>query len=457
MLSDSAIEISEISKIYRIGLKEKRHDSLGAALISFFKSPLKNYSYYKSLYKFKNTEVNINGDDSEKNHIDTVWALKNVSFKVERGTVLGVIGGNGAGKSTLLKILSRITDPTRGRAKIRGRVSSLLEVGTGFHQELTGRDNVYLNGCILGMKKSEIDRKFDEIVNFSGIEKFIDTPVKRYSSGMSVRLAFSVAAHLEPEVLLIDEVLAVGDVAFQRKCIGKMNSVAREGRTILFVSHNMGAVTNLCNKTLWLDKGQVKSIGESSVIVTSYLSEKAEVQATWDNPKVPSTDQEVSVRSVYLLSNGGEPMAVLNFGESFSFVIIYEVIRPVRDLSVCIQITNSQGILIYETIDTDLSEHRNKVREPGKYSAKCFLDDSLLKPDNYYVSVVPFIERIKIIERHDNVLSFTVSETNYNLHPGRLGVVAPVFKWDIERLKLPDSGFLKRDNEGFDKMGLCLL
>jgi lipopolysaccharide transport system ATP-binding protein len=435
MSGDVAIEINELSKLYRLGLKEKRHDSLGSGIISYIKSPLKNYRYYKSLYKFDKTETDINNHGAENNYSNTIWALKNVSFKVERGTVMGVIGGNGAGKSTLLKILSRITDPTFGRAKIRGRVSSLLEVGTGFHKELTGRDNVYLNGCILGMRKKEIDLKFDEIVEFSGIEKFIDTPVKRYSSGMSVRLAFSVAAHLEPEVLLIDEVLAVGDAAFQRQCIGKMNSVASEGRTILFVSHNMGAITNLCDQTLWLDKGQVKSVDESSKIVASYLSEKAEVQATWENPKDPSSDQEVSIRSVYLLSNSGEPSSVLNFRESCSFVFIYEVIRPIKDLSVSIQITNSQGILIYETIDTDMQEYRNKVRESGKYSARCYLDDSLLKPDNYYVSVVLFIERIKIIERQNNILSFAVSEAGYDLNPGRKGVVAPVFKWEIDQLE----------------------
>jgi lipopolysaccharide transport system ATP-binding protein len=435
MFNDSAIEINGLSKIYRIGLKEKRHTSLSSAVISFLKSPLKNYRYYKSLYKFNNIEVTINDDDSGNDHPDIVWALKNVSFEVKQGTVLGVIGGNGAGKSTLLKILARITDPTSGRAKIRGRISSLLEVGTGFHKELTGRDNVYLNGCILGMKKGEIDRKFDEIVDFSGIEKFIDTPVKRYSSGMSVRLAFSVAAHLEPEILLIDEVLAVGDVAFQRKCIGKMNAVAALGRTILFVSHNMGAVTNLCNQSLWLDNGRVKSLGNSSEIVASYLSEKAEGQATWDNPKEPAAQRELSIRSVCILSDAGIPAAVVNFRESCSFVINYEVISPVKNLSLCIQITNSQGILIYETMDTDLLEHRNKERIPGKYYAKCYLDDSLLKPDNYFVSVAAFIDRVKIIERQDSILSFTVSDAGYNLNPGRLGVVVPIFKWDVEQVE----------------------
>jgi len=437
MLKDHAIEIKELSKLYRIGLKEKRHDSLGAAVISFLKSPVKNYQYYRSLYKFDNIEKNGVKNGTKNDHPDIIWALKDVSFKVKRGDVLGIIGGNGAGKSTLLKILSRITDPTSGRAKIRGRVSSLLEVGTGFHKELTGRDNVYLNGCILGMRKAEIDRKFDEIVEFSGIEKFIDTPVKRYSSGMSVRLAFSVAAHLEPEVLLIDEVLAVGDAAFQRKCIGKMNAVADQGRTILFVSHNMGAVTNLCNQSVWLDNGHVKCVGYTSEIVASYLVEKAECQAAWDNPKEPSADSEVSIRSVYLLSGENEPSAVFNFRESCSLVIIYDVVRSVKNLSVCFQISNSQGILVYETIDTDFPEYRNNEREPGKYSAKCYLDDTLLMPGNYYITVVAYIDRIKVMDRHDNILSFTVSNVGYDLNPGRLGVVVPVFKWEVNRVEGP--------------------
>ena len=205
--------------------------------------------------------------------MDLIWALKNISFELEQGEVLGVIGKNGAGKSTLLKILSRITDPTSGYAEIRGRVSSLLEVGTGFHQELSGRDNVYLNGTILGMKKKEIDNKFDEIVAFSEVEKFLDTPVKRYSSGMRVRLAFSVAAHLEPEILIIDEVLAVGDSAFQKKCLNKMEGVAKEGRTVLFVSHNMGMVSELCSKCLLLSNGEVEEIGDTKDIVSKYVSE----------------------------------------------------------------------------------------------------------------------------------------------------------------------------------------
>jgi len=241
-MSNFSIEIDDLSKRYRIGVKEETHDTFFGAFTSWITSPLSNYNKVKKLSSF-----------NDSNDLrDIIWALKDVSFKVKHGEVLGIIGGNGAGKSTLLKILSGITEPTKGQAIMRGRVGSLLEVGTGFHPELSGRENLYLSGTILGMKKNEIDRKFDEIVDFSGIEKFIDTPVKRYSSGMGVRLAFSVAAHLDPEILLIDEVLAVGDIEFQKKCLGKMDDVSKDGRTVLFVSHNMIAVNSLCSKGILL-------------------------------------------------------------------------------------------------------------------------------------------------------------------------------------------------------------
>jgi lipopolysaccharide transport system ATP-binding protein len=242
--NDIAITVSGIGKRYRIGLKDDIQETFGGIILDFIKSPLKNFRKYRSLYVF-------NDHDTK----GVIWSLKDVSFELKRGEVLGVIGRNGAGKSTLLKILSRVTDPTKGYAEIHGRVSSLLEVGTGFHPELTGRENVYLNAIILGMSKKEVDKKFDEIVEFSEIGKFIDTPVKRYSSGMKVRLAFSVSAHLEPEILIVDEVLAVGDTAFQRKCIGKMENVSRSGKTVLFVSHNMAAIQALCTRGILLEKG----------------------------------------------------------------------------------------------------------------------------------------------------------------------------------------------------------
>ena len=255
------ISVENLSKAYRLGVKEEAPDTLVGAMTGVLKAPFKNWKRLSSL----DTQA---GGDSE----DILWALKDVSFDVHEGEVVGIIGRNGAGKSTLLKILSRITDPTSGCVKLRGRVSSLLEVGTGFHPELTGRDNVYMNGTILGMAKQEIDKKFDEIVDFSGVEKFLDTPVKRYSSGMLVRLAFAVAAHLEPEILIVDEVLAVGDAEFQNKCLGKMQDVSRSGRTVLFVSHNMAAFKELCSRGVLLADGQVDSDGISDEIADQYLS-----------------------------------------------------------------------------------------------------------------------------------------------------------------------------------------
>lgn len=251
-MNDIAIQIQNISKQYQIGLLQEKHDTLRDAIVASIS--------------------NIVPRKGQSNHKKKIWALKDISFDVQVGEVIGVIGKNGAGKSTLLKILSRITEPTSGRAIINGRVGSLLEVATGFHPELTGRENIYLNGAILGMSRQEINRKFDAIVDFAEIEKFLDTPVKRYSSGMYVRLAFAVAAHLEPEILLIDEVLAVGDAEFQKKCLGKMSDVAREGRTILFVSHDMSAIQRLCHRTALLETGKLKAIGETDQIVNTYFS-----------------------------------------------------------------------------------------------------------------------------------------------------------------------------------------
>jgi lipopolysaccharide transport system ATP-binding protein len=253
-MSSIAVKVENLSKRYLLGAVQERHDTFREQLVAGARSLFHR-----------------NGRRAAAPEDNSFWALNDVSFEVREGEVVGIIGRNGAGKSTLLKILSRITEPTAGRAIIRGRVGSLLEVGTGFHQELTGRENIYLNGAILGMKKSEIDRKFDEIVDFSGVEKFIDTPVKRYSSGMYVRLAFAVAAYLEPDVLIIDEVLAVGDAGFQSKCLGRMGQVAREGRTVLFVSHNMAAVENLCSKVLLLQNGKTEFLGRTREAIDYYL------------------------------------------------------------------------------------------------------------------------------------------------------------------------------------------
>ncbi|MFC1942665.1 ABC transporter ATP-binding protein [Chloroflexota bacterium] len=258
-MPNTMIKVDNISKRYRVGATEKSYKTLRETIMDGVSAPVRNLGRLRSLTKFK--------DGDEEN---IFWALKDISFDVSDGEVLGIIGNNGAGKTTLLKILSRITDPTGGSAEIHGKISSLLEVGTGFHPELTGRENVFLNGAVLGMRKREIENKFDDIVSFSEIDKYLDTPLKRYSTGMRVRLAFAVAANLDPEIMLIDEVLAVGDIAFQKKCLGKMEDVANSGRTILFVSHNMGAIRSLCHNTLWLNKGQIVKKGPTDEVVKEY-------------------------------------------------------------------------------------------------------------------------------------------------------------------------------------------
>ena len=262
-MTDIAIQVEGLSKYYRIG-KRGGHLTLKDSLAKFCRRAF-------NLFKFQN-----NRKDDFRDTNNAIWALSDVSFEVKKGEIIGIIGRNGAGKTTLLKILSRITEPTEGYAEINGRVGSLLEVGTGFHPELTGRENIYLNGAILGMKRAEIDHKFDNIVAFAEIEKFLDTPVKRYSSGMYVRLAFAVAAHLEPEVLMVDEVLAVGDTAFQKKCVGKMGDVAKEGRTVLFVSHNMAAIANLCKRCILLENGKIVMNDQPETVINHYLSTVSE-------------------------------------------------------------------------------------------------------------------------------------------------------------------------------------
>lgn len=268
-MSDIAIKVENLSKLYRIGTQEKKHDTFIGSLASWVTAPMNNYRRLRKLTHFDQFSHSPQSPISEEN--DIIWAVKDVSLDVRQGEVLGIIGRNGAGKSTLLKILSRIAEPTSGRVTILGRVASLLEVGTGFHPELTGRENIFLNGTILGMTKKEVDGKFDEIVAFAEVEKFIDTPVKHYSSGMYVRLAFAVAAHLDPEILLVDEVLAVGDAAFQEKCLGKMKDIASKTRTILFVSHNMAAVQTLCKSGLVLDGGRLQYFGSQTDAINHYL------------------------------------------------------------------------------------------------------------------------------------------------------------------------------------------
>jgi lipopolysaccharide transport system ATP-binding protein len=328
--NDIAIKAENINKIYRIGIKEKTHDSFGATLFSFIRSPLKNYKKYRSYYKFD--DIDLNSLDPDINNGDTVWALRDVSFELKKGEVLGLIGGNGAGKSTLLKILARITDPTHGQAEIHGRISSLLEVGTGFHQELTGRENVFLNSTILGMKKAEVERKFDEIVDFSGVEKFIDTPVKRYSSGMKVRLAFAVAAFMEPEILLVDEVLAVGDTAFQAKCLGKMSEVSQQGRTIILVSHNMAAIQHLCDRAILLESGKVKLDTDPSSAITEYFESISTYAKVKNLAEVPRKSGYTPViQKVEFIDQKGDSISTVQTGEALTAHMHYKHSDVLKD------------------------------------------------------------------------------------------------------------------------------
>ncbi len=422
-MNDIAIRVAEIGKRYRIGKAEK-YKTLRDTLASAFTAP------------FRKVGSLLQGEVTDDTGLDEhIWALKDIAFEVRRGEVIGVIGGNGAGKSTLLKILSRITEPTTGFAEIHGRVGSLLEVGTGFHQELTGRENTYLNGAILGMNKKEIDRKFDEIVAFSEVEKFIDTPVKHYSSGMYLRLAFAVAAHLEPEILIVDEVLAVGDAGFQQKCLGKMGSVAKEGRTVLFVSHNMGAITQLCGTAVQLEKGRLKRIGPAAEVVNSYLSAVvgAELKSSWSDESSKSNGSDVRFRSARLLSTDEQPLSITTFNESLRVEIAYEVKVPIRNLSVTCLLYDSMNNLVFESMDTDMPEWNGQVREPDIYRATTQIPPFLLRPGRYHLSFAAFVEGVRVIEHLQRVLTFDVSGVGYTLQPKRDGIVSPVLDWKVCR------------------------
>lgn len=338
-MSKPIIRVNNLSKRYRIGAVEKGYKTFREAIVEGISAPVKNFIRLRRLTEFKN------GIES-----DVIWALKDVSFEVTEGEVLGIIGRNGTGKTTLLKILSRITEPTSGSVEMYGRVSSLLEVGTGFHPELTGRENIFLNGAILGMRKKEIERKFDAIVAFSEIEKFIDTPVKRYSSGMYVRLAFAVAAHLEPDILLVDEVLAVGDAAFQKKCLGKMEDIAHGGRTVLFVSHNMGAIRSLCESAIWLDNGHIVKSGPAATVVRDY--EEQQLKHLEESASIVERNPaEVEKKSFYIhriemLNEKGEHTDIFKYGEKLSLIISFAGELKGKRFSPEFRIYNELGALV---------------------------------------------------------------------------------------------------------------
>ena len=423
-----AVRAESLGKQYRIGRSQAGYRTLRDSLVEAGAGSIRRLS---SLVHRRSSAVD--GASS-----DTIWALRDLSFEIRAGQVVGIIGRNGAGKSTLLKLLSRITEPTEGEAEIRGRVGSLLEVGTGFHPELTGRENIYLNGAILGMKRLEINRKFDEIVSFSEVEKFIDTPVKHYSSGMYLRLAFAVAAHLEPEILLVDEVLAVGDAEFQRKCLGKMSDVAQTGRTVLFVSHNMSAILRLTEETLVLELGRLALRAPSAAAVDYYMTSgmAQEGERIWEGD--PRVSAAAPFRPVALRVRDAQERVSAQVASAASCAVEFEYAldADVTGLRVGLYLMTSQGEPLFASFDTDnrRSFEQHTVRRAGRYISRCRLPADLLNEGRFVLGVNASSFRIRSYFTEEHALTFTVDGTGA---PGsqwpetRVGPLRPALEWAI--------------------------
>jgi lipopolysaccharide transport system ATP-binding protein len=448
MSSDKAIVVENLSKLYRLGVEKQSEDNLATAMASFFRNPLANYRKYRSLYDFRDVDVaSLEGGSESGSRDDILWAVRDISFEVPKGQILGIVGHNGAGKSTLLKILSRITAPTSGRARIYGRVGSLLEVGTGFHQELTGRENIYLNGTILGLRKREVDRMFDEIIDFAGVERFLDTPVKRYSSGMKVRLGFAVAAHLNPEVLIVDEVLAVGDAEFKRKCLGKMESIGEEGRTILFVSHNMPQITRLCNRVIMLANGGIAKDGGPHEVVEAYLSAGKHRVASREWPVLEDAPggEIARLRAVSIRNEKGEISDTLDIRRPVTVQIEFDCLKSGYVMMPAMSLCNEESQILFCSNDMQ-PEWIGKVREPGRYVARVTIPGNLLTEGTMVINTAIWQwEPTRRIEYHmPDAVAFQVVDTlegdsARGFYPGDLpGTVRPKLDWSTERVGEPD-------------------
>ena len=421
-MSDIAIHVEDIGKMYRIGGQVVKYRTLRETISENLSSTFRHIT---------------TGTKAK----EVIWALRHVDFEVHKGHVLGIVGRNGAGKSTLLKILARVTQPTEGFAEIHGRVGSLLEVGTGFHPELTGRENIFLNGAILGMKKNEIIKKFDEIISFAEVEKFIDTPVKRYSSGMYLRLAFAVAAHLEPEILVVDEVLAVGDAEFQRKCLGKMSDVAKEGRTVLFVSHNMSAILRLTEEAIVVEKGKIVYRGASYEAVDYYLAHDYDKggEHIWRPDEVKSSASEFKPIAVRIRNNRGQASETLRSIEPATIEVEYQLKKAVQGLRVGIYLVTTRGEFILTSFDTDEPHRYEKhtIRKAGHYTSSCVIPKDFLNEGRFVVGVNASSYKIKRYFQDEQALVFNVNATNA---PGmqwpenRLGPIRPRLEWRIEEV-----------------------
>lgn len=410
----TVIRAENLSKLYYLG--GARADSVRDAVMNFVKKPTVAAK--------------------EKSEL---WALRDVSFGLEEGETLGIVGNNGAGKSTLLKILSRITKPTGGTIEMRGRVGSLLEVGTGFHNELTGRENIFLNGAILGMRRREIERKFDEIVAFSEIEKFLDTPVKHYSSGMYMRLAFSVAAHLDPEILIVDEVLAVGDANFQKKCLNKMKDVSQSGRTVLFVSHDMAAVTRICSRAIALSQGKVVLEGEASSVVREYLHSNLGVSAERDFTEDANQPQSelVRLKRVRVINERGETVGSHDIRRRIGLEATYEVLESGRILLPNFQVYNQDRVHLF-TVQDVIGEWRRRQKEKGEYTSRVWIPPNLMAEGAFFVNfaVVTYLPALRLHFNAIETVTFDVidsmeGDTARGDYAGKMeGVMRPVLDWE---------------------------
>ncbi len=379
--------------------------------------------------------------NTKKTYLEEFWALKDINLEIKQGDRVGIIGRNGAGKSTLLKVLSRITEPTSGRIIINGRVASLLEVGTGFHPELTGRENIYLNGAILGMGRNEIKRKFDEIVDFSGVEKFLDTPVKRYSSGMYVRLAFAVAAHLEPEILIVDEVLAVGDATFQKKCLGKMKEVGSEGRTVLFVSHNMGAIKTLCSNCFVLDYGMLSFTGAVDEAMVHYNTSNRNntgCHYKLDKVSVRQNEGKAQVLEAYATGKDGNICFEHFVTNNVQLYCKWQLLKDVPCLRFGIMVTNAMGITVLMSVDTDSTNLHGVPRQAGVYTELVTLPAFLIIPGTYSVSFFAGTPGVERWLDEPDLLQFEIVEFNTHLSNVsseiRPGFSATPLRWEVECL-----------------------
>lgn len=423
-MSDIAIKVNDISKAYLIGLKENRHETLSGKMLSWIKSPTKNYNILKRLNTFNHNE------DSD----DLFWALKNVSFELKHGETLGIIGKNGAGKSTILKILSKITNPTFGYAEVYGRVSSLLEVGTGFNPELTGRENVYLNGTLLGMTKKEIDKKFDEIVYFSSIEKFIDTQVKKYSSGMRIRLAFSVAANIRTEIMIIDEVLSIGDAEFQKKSVKKMMQIAKQGTAVILVTHNMFPIQTLCTRAIHLKNGSIVEDGVTDEVISRYLGQltKDKTKQTWELENAPTSDYIKFVKAeVRPLNN---EYSVIRPADPFEFEFGFHILfHEEENINITFHLHDEYDNLIFVG-STALTNLQYKSKR-GFTTAYCRIPENLLNSGKFTISKFYILKGISnIIYEHNDLLTFELNNSVLDKHGllGKIdGMLKPKLEWEV--------------------------